>query len=103
MKKLLPSKDIYVQYGCGMSAPKEWFNFDASPNLFIERLPIIGLFYTGKKHLGGDPVRMKFPNTIQFGDIVKGLPLKKNSIKGIYASNRRCATSSSPSHKSLLV
>ena len=31
--------DIYVQYGCGINAPQSWINFDASPNLRLERLP----------------------------------------------------------------
>ena len=25
--------NIYVQYGCGLCAPKEWVNFDVSPTL----------------------------------------------------------------------
>ncbi|NES93904.1 MAG: methyltransferase domain-containing protein [Desertifilum sp. SIO1I2] len=81
------TKDLYVQYGCGMSAPEDWLNFDASPNLFLERLPIIGFFYAGKKYIEESPVRIKFPQSIQFGDIVKGLPLKRGSVKGIYASH----------------
>jgi hypothetical protein len=31
---------IYIQYGCGLSAPKEWTNFDVSPTLRIQKLPI---------------------------------------------------------------
>ncbi|MDL5052271.1 methyltransferase domain-containing protein [Oscillatoria laete-virens NRMC-F 0139] len=80
-------EDLYVQYGCGMSAPEGWLNFDTSPNLLLERLPVIGFFYAGQKYIGDSPVRMKFPQTIQFGDIVKGLPLEKGSVKGIYASH----------------
>jgi hypothetical protein len=30
----------YVQYGCGYSAPNSWVNFDASPTLRFERIPI---------------------------------------------------------------
>ena len=39
----------YVQYGCGFSAPEQWLNFDASPTLRFERLPIIGSLYTKNK------------------------------------------------------
>ena len=31
---------MYVQYGCGLSAPEEWINFDASLTLKRERIPI---------------------------------------------------------------
>ncbi|HYX18495.1 MAG TPA: methyltransferase domain-containing protein [Nostoc sp.] len=80
-------RNSYVQYGCGLSAPEDWLNFDASPNLLIERLPIISLFYAGKKFAADYSVRVKFPRTIQFGNIVKGLPLKNGSVKAIYASH----------------
>jgi hypothetical protein len=33
---------VYVQYGCGFSVGKDWLNFDSSPTLRVERLPIIG-------------------------------------------------------------
>jgi hypothetical protein len=32
----------YVQYGCGMSCPDLWINFDASPRLWLQQLPIVG-------------------------------------------------------------
>ena len=35
-------KKIYVQYGCGLAAPKEWMNFDGSPTLRVQQIPIIG-------------------------------------------------------------
>ena len=34
--------EVYVQYGCGWNAPRGWRNFDASPNLRIDHLPLIG-------------------------------------------------------------
>lgn len=39
------SSGIYVNYGCGFTAPKEWTNFDASPTLLWERIPVIGKMY----------------------------------------------------------
>jgi predicted SAM-dependent methyltransferase len=70
----------YVQYGCGLSAPKEWVNFDASPTLVAQRIPVLGnIFYSLSK--------TKFPRNIKFGDIVKGLPLKENSCNGVYCSH----------------
>lgn len=69
----------YVQYGCGWSAPKEWRNFDASPTLRFERLPLIGHLYTKNKY--------RFPENVEYGDIVKGLPVPAESCKGVYCSH----------------
>lgn len=69
----------YVQYGCGWSAPKEWRNFDASPTLRFERLPLIGHLYTKNES--------RFPENVEYGDIVKGLPVPAESCKGVYCSH----------------
>ena len=42
-------KKKYVQYGCGLSAPNEWINFDVSPTLRIQKIPIIGSLSLGLK------------------------------------------------------
>ncbi len=72
--------DIYVQYGCGHSAPKEWINYDISPTLRIQKIPIIGKLL--KPHLN-----CVFPDNVRYGDIIKGLPYKKNACDGIYCSH----------------
>lgn len=69
----------YVQYGCGLSAPNEWQNFDASPTLRFERLFLIGHLYTKSKS--------RFPKNVKYGDIVKGLPVFIDSCKGVYCSH----------------
>ena len=70
----------YVQYGCGLSAPINWLNFDSSPTLRIQRMPLIGNLI--KKRLN-----VIFPENVIFGDIIKGLPVKENSCDGIYCSH----------------
>ena len=70
---------LYVQYGCGLSAPRNWRNFDNSPTLRFERIPIIGKLYTKNE--------IRFPENIEYGDIVKGLPIKSESCKGVYCSH----------------
>lgn len=70
---------IYVQYGCGFSAPEEWLNFDASMTLKWERTPFVGRFYTKNSQ--------RFPQAVQCGDIVKGLPVDEGSCRGVYASH----------------
>jgi predicted SAM-dependent methyltransferase len=69
----------YVQYGCGMSAPNGWRNFDASPTLRFERLPILGRMYTKNA--------TRFPAGVEYGDIVKGLPIPQRSCTGVYCSH----------------
>ena len=80
-------KSQYVQYGCGFSSPDSWINFDASPNLWLERLPVLGRFYAGTKSIEGKMVRSRFPENIRYGDIVKGLPIEPNYCSGVYASH----------------
>ncbi|GAC1309873.1 MAG: hypothetical protein NVSMB24_26100 [Mucilaginibacter sp.] len=69
----------YIQYGCGFTAPAEWINYDASPTLWFERLPVVGKLYTRNQQ--------RFPHNVKFGDIVKGLPEKPESCDGIYCSH----------------
>jgi hypothetical protein len=70
---------MYVQYGCGFKAPKEWRNFDASITLKWERTPILGRLFTKNAQ--------RFPPSAECGDIIKGLPLPKESCRGVYASH----------------
>ena len=73
------SEGIYLQYGCGMSAPSDWINFDCSPTLVFEKIPIIGKVYTKNSRA--------FPDNVKYGDIVKGLPVPENHCQGIYCSH----------------
>jgi predicted SAM-dependent methyltransferase len=69
----------YVQYGCGHSAPEGWTNFDSSPTLRIERLPLIGRFVQKNES--------RFPDNVLVADIVRGLPVADGSADGVYASH----------------
>jgi SAM-dependent methyltransferase len=71
---------LYVQYGCGLSAPKEWTNFDVSPSLKIQKIPLIGKVIS--KKFGAI-----FPDNVLFGDIIQGLPLQDNSCDGLFCSH----------------
>jgi predicted SAM-dependent methyltransferase len=70
---------LYMQFGSGQCAPNGWLNFDASPTLRFERLPLIGLMYTRNA--------ARFPAGVVYGDIVKGLPIDVGSCAGIYCSH----------------
>ena len=70
---------MYVQYGCGLSAPEFWINFDSSPTLRLQRIPVISIIANQK---------VKFPTNVKYGDIVKGLPnIEDNSCNGVYCSH----------------
>lgn len=71
---------IYVHYGCGLSAPKEWINFDVSLTLRIQKIPIIGQIIKHK-------LNTVFPENVRYGDTIKGLPIDENSCDGIYCSH----------------
>ncbi len=71
---------IHVQYGCGLSAPKEWVNFDVSPTLRIQKTPIIGAILKSQ-------LNTTFPSNVLYGDIIKGLPIEENSCDGLYCSH----------------
>ncbi len=72
-------RPLYVQYGCGFTAPPEWINFDASFTLKWENLPLVGQLYTKNAQ--------RFPSNVRIGDIVKGLPVRDGSCRGVYSSH----------------
>lgn len=74
-----PEAGLYVQYGCGFSAAEGWLNFDASPTLRFERIPLLGRLHTRNSQ--------RFPDAVRYGDIAKGLPLPSASCAGVYASH----------------
>ncbi len=76
----MDNKKLYVQYGCGLSAPTEWKNFDVSPTLRIQKIPLIGGLVRSR-------LNVVFPKNVLFGDIIKGLPVKDNSCDGVYCSH----------------
>jgi hypothetical protein len=74
---------LYVQYGCGFSTVEGWLNFDSSPTLRIERIPVVGSAFSAL--FSGNSRR--FPAIVQYGDICKGLPVADGSVRGCYASH----------------
>ena len=70
---------LYVHFGCHFIAPTGWLNFDASPTLRFEKIPIVGRLYTKNG--------ARFPAHVRYGDIVKGLPVPEGSCQGVYASH----------------
>ncbi|MCW3849345.1 methyltransferase domain-containing protein [Sphingomonas sp. LB-2] len=69
----------FVQYGCGLSAPAGWRNFDASPTLRAKRLPLLGLLL---RRVGAP-----FPENAEFGDVTRRLPVADNAAELVYCSH----------------
>ena len=70
----------FTQFGCGLCAPPRWLNFDASPAMRLQRLPIVGnLMPSGQ--FG------RYPENVQYGNIVDGLPIPDESIEFLYCSH----------------
>jgi hypothetical protein len=71
----------YVQFGCGLCAPEDWQNFDASPTFWLQsRIPFLTPLLVKK----GFP---DFPKNIKYGDVIKGLPIPAQSTQAIYCSH----------------
>jgi SAM-dependent methyltransferase len=56
-----------------------WTNFDVSPSLRAQRVPILGVL--------GRMRGPKFPSNVRYGDIVKGLPVPPQSCAAVYCSH----------------
>lgn len=69
----------YAQFGCGLCAPDSWLNFDVSPALRLQKLPIVGRLAVGK--FGA------FPKNVRVGDVVRGLPVEPSSCVAVYSSH----------------
>ena len=71
------TNNIYNMAAAG--APIEWRNFDASPTLRFERIPLLGRLYTKNQ--------LRFPENVEYGDIITGLPIPDNSCHIVYCSH----------------
>ena len=67
----------YIQYGCGTWVPDGWDNFDVTPALFVQHVPLVG------RRLA--PIR--FPAAVRHGDICRGLPVSDGSAEAVYCSH----------------
>jgi hypothetical protein len=72
---------LYVQYGCGMSVGKGWLNYDSSPTLRLQRIPVFGQLASRAK------TSAQFPSEVLCGDISSGPLAPPRSCAGVYASH----------------
>lgn len=71
---------VCVQFGCGLHAPIQWLNFDSSPTLQLQRLPLLGRVAPAGPY-------GRFPKNVHYGDIVRGLPVPNDSVELLYCSH----------------
>jgi hypothetical protein len=55
------TESVYVQHGSGSSAGEGWLNFDTSPTLRIERIPVVGMLVS--RTFSGNTLR--FPPSVR--------------------------------------
>lgn len=68
-----------INVGCGYAIGKSWHNFDASPSLYFEKIPILGNLYTIND--------ARFPTDARCGDIVKKQLCTSNSADAVFCSH----------------
>jgi len=71
---------IYVQYGAGNQHVPGWLNFDASPTLRIQKIPLLGRLLKNR-------LNCIFDDEVKYGDIVKGLPIDEASADYVFCSH----------------
>ena len=71
---------LNIQYGAGLCGPSSWRNFDSSPMLRLQRIPLLNLLPIARK---GAP----YPKSVIYGDVVKGLPVESGSADLVYCSH----------------
>lgn len=77
---LSATESRFTQFGCGLCAPPRWLNFDASPAMRLQKLPVIG-------NLVPSGPFGRYPANVKYGDIVQGLPIPDESIELLYCSH----------------
>ena len=83
-----------VQFGCGLSNPVGWLNYDSTPSLFVRSIPLSAqAAKVASKVLGNRSPSLSLilnnvaHNNAVYGDVVKGLPCSGGSVDLLYASH----------------
>lgn len=76
------SAEVRVHYGCRDKLSRSWLNFDASPMLKVERLPLIGPVLR-RLAGGGSP----FPSGARYGNIIDGPLVPEGAARAVFGSH----------------
>ena len=69
----------FIHVGCHFTVGPSWENFDASPTLQFEKIPLIGKLYTKNER--------RFPAEVKFGNIVKSALCPPGTADAVFASH----------------
>lgn len=72
----------YIQFGCGTCAPSGWQNFDAGPAFWLQKYIPLSKSMLVRKGYPDYPTR-----EIEYGDVITGLPVERNSAAAVYCSH----------------
>lgn len=73
----MPSQEIKVNIGCGLSGIDGWHNLDNSPTITLSRIPLLNRW-----------LKMPaWPRDVQRTDVRKGLRFANGSVRYIYSSH----------------
>ena len=73
----MPTGEIKINIGCGLSGISGWRNLDNSPTIWISRIPVLNRLLKA-------PL---WPRDVRKYDVRKGLPYPDNSVRYIYSSH----------------
>lgn len=79
-------KSIYLNIGCGLSAPHTWVNIDASWNARLAKLSRFRQLLCHVKPLQAK-LSIPWPQNIKIHDVRRGIPYPTESVNAIYASH----------------
>jgi predicted SAM-dependent methyltransferase len=69
-----------VQFGSGPIACENWLNYDCSPTMRIQRIPLVGPIARRR-------MTTVFDDKVLYGDTRSGLPLADSSVSFLYCSH----------------
>lgn len=79
-----------INLGCGQTPTSGYRNFDNSFSIRLARIPLLLSLLSTFKLLSKprlDFIKFITNNNIEYGDVVKGLPIKSNSCDVVYTSH----------------
>jgi predicted SAM-dependent methyltransferase len=68
---------VFVNIGCGLTAPDGWYNIDNSPTITLSRIP-------GVRRILSAPA---WPRNVHRHNVLKGLPFADETVDCIYSSH----------------
>ena len=69
----------YIRIGCHFTVEPSWENYDASPTLRFEKIPLISRLYTKNER--------RFPDEVKYGNIVTSLLCPSGTADAVFASH----------------